>query len=196
MLSIILILQFLIGSDECYLTAILRILGPIRTCKRISGRKITLPKLECGQMAGSFLGIFDNIKIHLYMNCRAHTSFINSPWDTMSWNSWNYADISTLCCRLHCISSKCRQRSSNILLKGRQYMLPVQDNNTYSTQTGGLNAKLLLVGHHRKLHVLRSEMDSTTHSMDRCSWHLRRLNHDWKSMNTLNYSCKKMLNWI
>lgn len=43
-------------------------------------------------------------------------------------------------------------------------MSPVQGNNTYSTQTGGLNAKLLFVGHHRKIHVLRSETDSTNYS--------------------------------
>lgn len=117
-LSIILILQVLIGSEECYQKAIMRTPGPIMTCKRISGRKITLPKLEFGQMASSCLGIcFANIKIHLYMNCRAHTSFINSPQGAMSWNSWNYADISTLRCRLHCISSKCRQSNSNTLLK-------------------------------------------------------------------------------
>ena len=130
MLSIILILQFLIGSDECYQQAITETPGPIKTCRRISGRKITLLKLECSHMASTCLSIcFDNIKIHLYLNCRAHTPFINSPWGARS-NSWNYADISTLCCRWHCISSKWRQSSSNDLLKDRQSTLPVQGTNT------------------------------------------------------------------
>lgn len=58
--------------------AITKTPGPIKTCMRISVRKITMPKLECDQMANSCLGIcFDNIKIHLYLNSRAHTSFNN-----------------------------------------------------------------------------------------------------------------------
>lgn len=151
MLSIILILQLLIGSDECYQKAITKTSGPIRTCKRISGRKITLPKLECGQMAICCLSIcFDNIKIHLYLNCRAHTSFINRPQGARNWNSWNYADITTLCCRLHCISSKCRQSSSNTLLKVDSLCCQCREL-TYSTQTGGLNAKFFFVGHHRRV---------------------------------------------
>ena len=130
-LSIILILQFLIGSDECYQQAITKTPGPIKTCRRISGRKIILQKLECSHMASTCLSIcFDNIKIHLYLNCKAHTPFINSLWGARRWNSWNYADISTLCCRWHCISSKWRQSSSNNLSKGRQSMLPVQGTNT------------------------------------------------------------------
>lgn len=59
--------------------AITKTPGPIKTCKRISGEKIILPKLNQGQMGNSCLGIcIDNIKIHLYLNCRAHTSFNSS----------------------------------------------------------------------------------------------------------------------
>lgn len=142
--------------------AITKTPGPIRTCKRISGRKITLPKLEYGQLASSCLGIcFDNIKIHTYLNCRAHTACINSPQGARSWNSWNNADISTLCCRLHCISSKCRQSCSDFI-KGRHSMFQCRVL-TY-TQTGGLNAKLFFVGHNRRVCMLISGMDLTSNS--------------------------------
>lgn len=80
------------------------------TCRRISQENNTA-KLECSHMASTCLSIcFDNIKIHLYLNCRAHTPFINSPWGAqeiklmkLCWHQYTLPDDD--------ISSKWRQSS-------------------------------------------------------------------------------------